>query len=328
MSRAGRGGGPIGPLRQRSTILCTSRESSERSRTCRRSPARRTVEPRGGIASRSRTMTLTTASRGSPRSRTRAPTTASSSATGYSSTSAPRRLIVPASASGRGSAGSSVVAPSQRASGSNVVPWMSVESSTAKKTTSKSRVLPLDPVDDREGGEDHGHGAAQAGARQHGALGPREAHRQGRHRDRDRARDEDEHEREHGPAQGHVVQAAREDEQPERDEHRHLADPREALMEGGHGLLGGDARRAERQPGEVDGEEARPVQGVGAAEGQRGDGERGHRVQARGGQGHAPQRPRGGDPDHEADREADAELADEEQRPCRRSRSRRAAAIR
>ena len=38
-----------------------------------------------------------------------------------------------------------MVAPSQRASGSNVVPWMSVESSTAKKTTSKSRVLPLTP---------------------------------------------------------------------------------------------------------------------------------------------------------------------------------------
>ena len=55
------------------------------------------------------------------------------------------------------------------------------------------------------------------------------------------------------------------------------------------------------EPGEVDGEEARSVQGVGAAEGQRGDGERGHRVQARGGQRHAPQRPRGGDPHHEAD---------------------------
>ena len=52
---------------------CTSRESSERSSTCRRSPARRMVEPRGGIASPPRTMTLTTASRGSPRSRTRAP---------------------------------------------------------------------------------------------------------------------------------------------------------------------------------------------------------------------------------------------------------------
>ena len=117
---------------------------------------------------------------------------------------------------------------------------MSVESSTAKKTTSKSWVLPLDPGDDREGGEHHGHGAAQPGA----PRAPRSLHgtapaRRDRHRDR--ARDEDEHEREHRPAQGHVVEPAGEDEQPERDEHRHLADPREALVEGGHGLLGGDA---------------------------------------------------------------------------------------
>ena len=86
-------------------------------------------------------MTLTTASRGSPRSRTRAPTMASSWATGYSRISAPSRRIVPASASGRGRAGSSVVTPSARASGSKVVPWMIVESSTAKKTMLKNWVL-------------------------------------------------------------------------------------------------------------------------------------------------------------------------------------------
>ena len=71
------------------------------------SPASTSVEPRGGIASPSRTITFTSASRGSPSSRTRSPTIASASATGYSITSAPSRRIVPTSASGRGSAGSS-----------------------------------------------------------------------------------------------------------------------------------------------------------------------------------------------------------------------------
>ena len=196
---------------------------------------------------------------------------------------------------------------------------MIVESSTAKKTTSKSCVLPADPGDDREGGEDHGHGAAQA-RRAESTTRSLHVKRAGRvdDGDRDRARDEDEHEREHGPAHGDVVEPAGEDEQPERDEHRHLAHPRQALVEGGHRLLGGDARRAEREPGQVDGQEARSVQGVGAAEGQRGDGERRHRVQARGGQGHAPQRPRGGHPHHEADGQADADLADEEHRHVRR----------
>ena len=281
MRRAGRGGGPIGPWRQRSTMRCTSRDSSERSSTCRRSPACRMVEPRGGIASSPRTMTLTTASRGSPRSRTRAPTTASSWATGYSRISAPSRLIVPASASGRGRAGSLVVAPSARASGSNVVPWMIVESSTAKKTTSKSWVLPPTPAMTGKVARTTGTAPRSPARREREALAPREARRQGGDGDRDRARDEDEHERQHRPAHGDVVEPAGEDEQAQRDEHRHLPHPGQALVEGGHRLLGGDAGRAQRQPGQVDGEEARSVQGVGAAEGQRGHGERRHRVQAR-----------------------------------------------
>ena len=83
-------------------------------------------------------MTLTTASRGSPRSRTARPTIASLRATGNSRTSAPRRRIVPDSASGRGSAGSSVVTPSRLASGSNVVPCRIVDSSTTKNTMLKN----------------------------------------------------------------------------------------------------------------------------------------------------------------------------------------------
>ena len=45
---------------------------------------------------------------------------------------------MPDSASGRGSAGSLVVTPSHCASGSKVVPWTSVEITTAKKTMLKN----------------------------------------------------------------------------------------------------------------------------------------------------------------------------------------------
>jgi hypothetical protein len=99
------------------------------------------VEPRGGIACSPLTITLSRASRGIPSSRTRRPTIASSGPTGYSATSAPSRRIVPVSASGRGSAATAEVTFRKRASGSKVVPWSNVESSTAKKTMSKKRTL-------------------------------------------------------------------------------------------------------------------------------------------------------------------------------------------
>ena len=66
----------------------------------------------------------------------------------------------------------------------------------------------------------------------------------------------------------------------------------------------GIARRAEHQAGEVDGQEARAVQRVGGAEGQRDGGERGDRVQAGGRQPRLAQRERGGVADGEADRPA------------------------
>ncbi len=61
--------------------------------------------------------------------------------TGYSITSAPRRLIAPASASGSGSAASVSVTPSRWASGSKVAPWSSVETTTAKNTMLKNSTL-------------------------------------------------------------------------------------------------------------------------------------------------------------------------------------------
>ena len=66
---------------------------------------------------------------------------ASDSCTGNSTTSAPSLLIVPVSAIGRGSAGSSVVRPSAFASGSKVEPWSTVEITTTKKAMLKYVLL-------------------------------------------------------------------------------------------------------------------------------------------------------------------------------------------
>ena len=57
---------------------------------------------------------------------------------------------------------------------------------------------------------------------------------------RQRPRDEDEHDRDQRALPREVVELVREDEQAEREEHRQLRDPGEAVVEGVHGL----ARRA------------------------------------------------------------------------------------
>ena len=113
----GRGGGPTGPVRQRSHDPPRSRATApSAASTCRRSPARRRVEPRGGIAS------LVAHDHVDDRL-ARQPEVAHARADDgvvvrRSGTRRPRRRaarIVPASASGRGSAGSVVVAPSRAA---------------------------------------------------------------------------------------------------------------------------------------------------------------------------------------------------------------------
>ena len=106
---------------------------------CSWSPDSITVEPRGGIARSPRTITLSSASRGRPSSRTGWPTTASVSRTGNCTTSAPSRLSSTGSTSGAGSAASSLVTPSSRANGSIVVPCSIVDKSTTKKATLKIR---------------------------------------------------------------------------------------------------------------------------------------------------------------------------------------------
>ena len=59
-------------------------------------------------------------------------------------------------------AGSSVVRPKARASGSKVAPWISVEVSTTKKTMLKNEVRAREPLEHREGREHDRDRAAQA----------------------------------------------------------------------------------------------------------------------------------------------------------------------
>jgi hypothetical protein len=104
---------------------------------CSWSSASMIVDPRGGIARSPRTITFSSASRGSPSSRTGWPTTASLARTGNCTTSAPSRLSRTGSTSGTGIAASSEVTPSRRATGWIVVPWTIVETSTTKNATLK-----------------------------------------------------------------------------------------------------------------------------------------------------------------------------------------------
>ena len=71
---------------------------------------------------------------------------------------------------------------------------------------------------------------------------------------------------------------------------------------------------AQHQPGEVDGEEARPVEHIGAAEGDRRDRERRHRVQPAAREPGALQQLGSGEARGETDREPDRELLGEQAR--------------
>jgi hypothetical protein len=133
----GRSRTPSGPERQRRRSSRNSTAASWRTITCSWSPASTTVEPRGGIARSPRTITFSSASRGSPSSRTACPTTASPSRTGNWITSAPSRLSSTGSTSGAGIAASSERTPSRRATGSIVAPCRTVENSTTKNVTLK-----------------------------------------------------------------------------------------------------------------------------------------------------------------------------------------------
>ena len=93
------------------------------------------------------------------------------------------------------------------------------------------------------------------------------------------------HEREHRALERRCRRAALGNtSRPSDEEQRDLRDPREPLVEARDRPLRRDRGRAEREPGEVDGEEARAVERVRAAERERRGGQRRDRVQAAGGE--------------------------------------------
>ena len=128
----------------------------------KRSPSSISVEPRGGSASPSRTITATSASRGSPSSRTCRPATAESAidaeleqaaAEAVDGGDLERRLVDEPCARPSG--------PSLRASGSSVGPWISDEATTTKNTALKIVRLSVQPRRIGIGREHDRHRAAQ-----------------------------------------------------------------------------------------------------------------------------------------------------------------------
>ena len=115
--------------------------------------------------------------------------------------------------SGRGSAGSSLVTPSRRASGSKLAPWIRVEVTTTKKMMLKISALLDQALDHRERREPDRDRAAQPGPAEHQPLAQREAVGQARDRSGQRTRDEDQHGRDQQPVARDVDQLAREDQQ-------------------------------------------------------------------------------------------------------------------
>ena len=121
------------------------------------------------------------------------------------------------------------------------------------------------------------HGAAEPGPAEEGALPVVEVAEGGRDHDRGGADHEDEEEREHEPGHHHGRQVAREDEQAEDDEHRHLREEGEVLVEVDELAAVARRRAADGEPDEVDGEEAAAPEDVGDPEGKRRRGDRGDR---------------------------------------------------
>ena len=100
------------------------------------------VEPRGGSACSPRTIEVEQRVARQPQLAHAPPAAASLGRTTNSTTSAPSLRIAAGSIEGAGSAASLVVTPRRRANGSKVVPWSTVDTTTAKKTTSKNSTLP------------------------------------------------------------------------------------------------------------------------------------------------------------------------------------------
>ena len=154
---------------------------------------------------------------------------------------------------------------------------------------------------DRERGEHDRGAAAQPGPAQHQPLAqvePRPEREQDRRR---RAGDRGGDDRDRGPLGDDLDELGGEHEQPEREEQPELGDPRQALVERDDRAPRRGRRGAEHEPGEEHGEEARPVQGLGGPERERGGGDRGDRVQPGRRQRHTAQEEHRQGRDREAD---------------------------
>jgi hypothetical protein len=68
------------------------------------------------------------------------------------------------------------------------------------------------------------------------------------------------------PGQDRPRQALRPRQQAEQDEHRDLREPGRGVEESDHRIVGPDRAVSDHQPGDVDGEESRPVNGLGEPE--------------------------------------------------------------
>ena len=234
--------GPCASARAASgSSLATSRRTS----TSRRSPASSRVEPRGSSASSPRTISETSASRGRPRSRRRAPAAASPGRITCSTTSAPSSRTAPTSRIEAGARGSSDVTPSRRATGvdrralqqrreqhreeDDVEERLGLRRrpSITGKIASTTGTAPRRPGPAEQRLLAHAEAAARACAS--------DASRAGARRRRPRARAA-------CPRHATSSEVGGEHEQAEREEHRQLRDPGQALVERGHGALGRDVR--------------------------------------------------------------------------------------
>ena len=129
----------------------------------------------------------------------------------------------------------------RRASGSKVEPWSRVDTSTAKKTMLKNS-KPFRPCDHRERSQARRERRPRRPPQERtNPLARRRTHSPGRrHEHRHRAGDEDEDQGEHGSLECDPPELRREDEEAEHQEHRHLRQPGEPLVEDGDRPLAGD----------------------------------------------------------------------------------------
>ena len=238
----------------------------------------------------------------------------------------PRRRAAGSSRSRRAAAAARARLSSRRArsaSGSKVAPWSERRDHTAKKTMLKNSTLCGHAADHREGGQHHRHGAAQARPAEDDALGRESARRRWPAPSASGRATTTSTRASTVPSTSTSPSWLGNTSRPSVRNSAICATHASAVVEGGdRAACAGIVRAAERQPGEVDREEARAVQHVGAAEREGGGRHRGHRVEPGGREPH-----RAGTPTPPASRRPARPPApipssrSEQPPPCRRGRS-------